>query len=324
LGDTVMCLPAVAAGRELFPEARTYGLVTEKTKEVLSATDLIDEFIVADGSPFSLRSALTGRAARTRRLLARIRIDLAVIFLGDDYAGLLTDLAIPHRVFVEESALGCLATNTYSIGHPRTWGPAERLGAWRALRLNPSLTWPRLRVAEEARVSLARKLGSPAGPFVVVHPFGRTSDQWWPLAHVHRLAELLMEEGVGTLVVGGTAMPAANSRTTRYRNLSGDLSLSETMALMQSASAVVSTDSGPFHIAGALGTPGVGLFRAARSEHARRYPTMRGLVAPAVPECAICAWDGCAFSPCKQMHGISPAVVFELLMKVVTGEAGRL
>jgi SAM-dependent methyltransferase len=105
----------------------------------------------------------------------------------------------------------------------------------------------------------------------------------------------------------------------RFR-LVGRLTLEEMAALLSLCSCVVSTDSGPFHIAGVLGRPGIGLFRASRPEHARRYPSISPVVAPDLADCRrSCSWDRCRWSPCRQMSAILPETVLEAVQARLRG-----
>ena len=234
--------------------------------------------------------------------------DLAVIFLGDDYAPLLTRLGIPHRVFVAESAFGALATATYSIGSARTWGPRERLDAWRALGLEPAASLPSLRPPPAATAAVTERLRAATRPWISVHPFGSTTAQWWPLASAEAAARALRERFGGTVfLLGG---PSGEWSPREMVDLVGKLTLEELIALVGQSDCVISTDSGPYHLAGALGRPGVGLFRASRPEHAGRYPTVASVIAPDNAECRSgCRWDRCAFSPCRQMGRLAPETV---------------
>lgn len=84
----------------------------------------------------------------------------------------------------------------------------------------------------------------------------------------------------------------------------GSLSVSELLAVLEKSEVVVSTDSGPFHIAGALGRPVIGLFRSIRPEHATRYKTARVLFGRDSACDGVCNWDFCQNVPCRQMSSI--------------------
>ena len=112
----------------------------------------------------------------------------------------------------------------------------------------------------------------PGARFVAIHPFGSTRRQWWPSGRVNELASALVRDrDTNVVLVGGPETRGLVSlEAERSFDATGVLTISELVALLADASLVVSTDSGPFHIAGALGTPLVGLFRSSRPEHATR------------------------------------------------------
>jgi ADP-heptose:LPS heptosyltransferase len=315
IGDSVMCLPAIRAARELLPKAELVGLVTEMGRTLLGATDSLDRFVICDGAPLRLRARPRAMTRALERQLAAEAPSLAVIFLGDDYAPLLTRACVPHRVFVAESAFASLATATYSIGDARTWGPEERLGAWRALGLRPRRELPPLLPAPGALRSVAARLQGLPRPWLVIHPFGSTTDQWWPLPAAAAASRSLRERlGGSVFLVGGRKghAPPARPLPSEMIDLFGQLALEELIALIAMSDCVISTDSGPFHLAGAMGRVGVGLFRASRPEHAGRYPSIATVMAPDLAECrAACRWDKCGFRPCRQMAALSPEAVLD-------------
>lgn len=314
LGDTVMSTPLIVEARRLWPEARITLLGRRQNCELLGACPLVDELFEAPAIPFSLRKRreLQGLDAWLRSS----RFDVALIALGDQFAAALARADIPVRVGVKGHALESCLTHTYSIGSAREWGPPERLNALRALGFKVEDATPRLWVADEARASVRRKLeelGITKGErYAVVHPFGSTPRQWWPLGRVFELAKMMRERhGLKTLVVGGPETRgalvdegAAGAASESVVDGTGAFDVPELLAVVEGAVVVVTTDSGPFHIAGALSRPLVGLFRARRPEHAGRYKSAR-VVFGEDERCArVCEWDRCAAEPCRQMNAL--------------------
>ena len=174
--------------------------------------------------------------------------------------------------------------------------------------MEPSPSLPFLRAPAAAMSAVTERLRGAVRPWITVHPFGSTTAQWWPLASAETAACALRERTGGTVLLAGGHPMESSPR--HMVDLAGNLTLDELIALVGLSDCVISTDSGPYHLAGAMALPGVGLFRASRPEHAGRYPTMASVIAPGVAECrSACRWDRCHFSPCRQMEALAPDTV---------------
>jgi ADP-heptose:LPS heptosyltransferase len=313
LGDSVMSLPAIAAAREIWPEARITVLGKMHNRELLKADPNIDEFNVCGADPFSLRRS--SEITELKSWLAGQEFDAAIILLGDQFAHLLAKAGIPVRVGVKGTILEPCLTHTYDIGSPREWGAKERLNCLRVLGADVQDRLPKLYVDPDAAESAADKLsqlGLPRGDrYIAFHPFGSTSRQWWPMEKIPgfvRQAET--DDGIRVVLLGGKETQAAETGTERLIDTRGLLNIPELLAVIDGSELVVTTDSGPFHIAGALGKRIIGLFRDRRPEHAAAYPSAKivfGMNNKCISECE---WDKCAADPCRQMAAISVASVF--------------
>lgn len=310
LGDTIMSTPVITEARRLWPDAEITLLGRRRNCDLLSACPVIDHFKEAVSLPFSLR----GRAAvkALKEWVAEQSFDIALILLGDEFAWMLAQANVPVRVGVRGHALEPCLTHAYDIGGPRTWGPGERLNALRCLGLDVPDAPPRLWVSDSARDS-ARRILSGLGigsrdRYVALHPFGSTREQWWPPERARRLAdEVRGEYGLKTLLIDGpeTHDHALELSTSNLLVAPALPRIQEVLALIEGASLVISTDSGPFHMAGALGRPLVGLFRSRRPEHAGRYPQAH-VAFGQEPTCARnCGWDRCQSVPCLQLEDLS-------------------
>jgi ADP-heptose:LPS heptosyltransferase len=281
-----------------------------------AACGCFDEFYEFNADPFSLR-----KAAETRKLeewLGEQGFDAALILLGDQFAGLLAKAGIPVRVGVRGTALENCLTHTYDIGSPRTWGANERLNAVRSLGYNVDNAVPRLTPDLSLRPELERKLkklGLASGErYLVLHPFGSSKRQWWELDKIPAFAAEIGEKfDLRVVLAGGDKVTLSDPGDSKDAivNTTGILSLAELLLLIDGSALVVTTDSGPFHIAGALATPAVGLFRSRRPEHSRQYPTATVVFGRDDGCMNACEWDKCRLDPCRQMTEIAVDDVVE-------------
>jgi ADP-heptose:LPS heptosyltransferase len=245
--------------------------------------------------------------------------DVAILLLANQYAHLVAAAGIPVRVGERGDWQQNSLTHTFEIHSPREWGPPERLNAIRCLGYEIPDTQPQLWVDEKRRAAAREKLAalgvSGGEGYVVLHPFGSTKVQWWALERVGSLASAITSRfGLKVLLIGGPETRAApNLDAGSVVDTRGLFGLGELMAVIETSRAVITTDSGPFHLAGALGRQIVGLFRSRRPEHARRYPTANVILGEAEGCEVRCQWDGCAVLPCLQMEHISPDAVADRL-----------
>jgi ADP-heptose:LPS heptosyltransferase len=99
-------------------------------------------------------------------------------------------------------------------------------------------------------------------PYVVVHPGATAPSRTWPAARHASAVEALAEAGFRVLVTGS---PSERELTRRVAgsvgvDLGGRLDLAELAAVLRDASVLVSGNTGPAHLAAAVGTPVVSLF----------------------------------------------------------------
>ncbi len=132
----------------------------------------------------------------------------------------------------------------------------------------------RLQASTEERRSMQRKLGlSVPGPGVVcinVNAGATSLDRRWrPRRFVELAEQLVREEPSRRIFFIGSAeerryvdetLSNAGAEASAFYNCSGDLSVGELIALLERSSFLVTNDSGPMHIAAAVGTPVVAIF----------------------------------------------------------------
>lgn len=140
---------------------------------------------------------------------------------------------------------------------PRLLEVAELVGA------HPVAVDPVIAVTDDDREE-ARELVE-AGPFAVLHPGATAERRRWPAARFAAVGDALAAEGLRVVVTGTEperALVAAVRGQMRARSVDAcaTLSLRGLCGLLCEASVVVSNDTGPLHLANAVGAPTVGIF----------------------------------------------------------------
>lgn len=312
LGDAVMSTPAIIAARELWQNAHFTVLGQKHNLDLLGACPHVNEFYETPVIPFSLRKR--PQEKKLKQWLASENFDVAIVLSGGQFGAVLAEAKIPIRVAGRnhQTRLPNCFTHLYDDETPRLWGPSEQLNAIRALGYDGANILPELWTENKARQTAREKLRalglSENSGYAVIHPFGSTHRQWWRLDEIAGLAaNLKTEYDLQTVLIGGkeTVASVAPETAAAVVNTTGQLSLPELLAVVEAAEIVVTTDSGPFHIAGALGKNIVGLFRARRPEHAHNYPNAAVAFGEFESCKHNCRWDFCQSDPCEQMQRIS-------------------
>jgi ADP-heptose:LPS heptosyltransferase len=121
---------------------------------------------------------------------------------------------------------------------------------------------------------------------VAVNPGAGRDSKRWPVEHFRRLTDRLAQEpGVQVLLLWGPdevhmARQIRDGSSARAI-LAPPTDLHELAALLRRAALMVAGDTGPLHLAAALGTPSLGLFGPTRAERNGPYgPHCRGLQSP--------------------------------------------
>jgi lipopolysaccharide heptosyltransferase II len=276
LGDVVMMLPMIHALRLAYPHAEIDLVVTPANVAMLLDQPGIDHVRVCDpehwaGSITTPESRAKWRASFQELRAAQYDLAISVCgewasvvarlsgarrrvgFAGEAYPGFLTD-AVPGRRFTlgMHEVEHCLAL-------------AERAGATIAPPGSPDLV-PRLHVDPLAQVRMRKLLAehgiTASRPIVALHAgSGNGQAKRWPLPFWARLADGLLAEDDAAVVLIGSPGDASLAQGVIQRmrhptgaiDLTGQTTLPELAALLAECAVVVSGDSGPMHVAEAVG-----------------------------------------------------------------------
>lgn len=260
LGDLVHTLPAVAALRRAHPDAAIDWLVDAPHRDFLALVPVISSIV-------TLADRSVGAWIAARREFRRRRYDVAMDFQG----------------LVKSAALARLSGAARVIGFDRrgaregaaAWFYSERVAAEGGHVIDKNL---RLAAAAGARtggrefpigpvtsVALAAIHAADQTAFALINPGAAWPNKRWPAAWFGLVARHLREQhGVRSIVLWG---PAEEALAREVVAASGEAAamapptcLPDLVALAREAYLMVSGDTGPTHIAAAVGTPVVSLF----------------------------------------------------------------
>lgn len=108
-------------------------------------------------------------------------------------------------------------------------------------------------------------LHEDTAPLVVLHPGATSPRRRWPVEHFAAAGDALVAQGAHVVVTGSqdeTQLTAAVVQAMQKpgQNLGGKLSLNAMLALLSRSRVVITNDSGPLHLAAAVGTSTVGIY----------------------------------------------------------------
>lgn len=279
LGDIVHAIPVAAALRRAFPTARIDWLVSGKHREVLDLVPVVDR-----------RLSIKDRngAAGGTSFLAAIRAirgaeyDVALDLQGLIKSALIARLSGARRVigfnrkYAREPLAGWFYTEQHDPGGDGIYAAAEtrhvvdiNLGLLSAL----GVTEVRPEFPIEARDSLvARQIAERAGGrYALLNPGAAWPNKRWPPARLAALASALRSRralpsvvlwGPGELDLAKEVVALAGGAAM----MPPETAIADIVALARGAAVMVSGDTGPTHLAAAVGTPIVGIYGPTRPE----------------------------------------------------------
>ncbi len=245
-GEFLLNIPAFRALKEAYPGAKLTLAVSRGVKELAECVEYADNVEVWDDLKKSLR---------------KHKFDLCVVLNPTKEAHILSFLAgIPRRV-----------------GYDRKWGillthkipDKKNLGLKHEVEYNLDLVGIVGARTSDKSIALG-KLPINANPeyagAIAIHPFTSDPVKQWPIERFRELARRIAEElKVKVVLIGkeeGIASPSArNDSSNEITDLVNKTSLVELAQVLKQCRILISCDSGPMHLAAAVGTPVVALFR---------------------------------------------------------------
>jgi len=296
MGDVIHAMPAVASLKHSHPDSHLTWIVEPRWAPLLEGNPFVDGVLLLDrDTPAGL--------FRSWRALHAEEYDLAIDFQGLVKSALAASAAKPNRIFgfdpsqVRERAAALFYTNRIASASPhvvdRNLDLAAAAGASHRL-----LTFPLPPGRPEGHL--------PDADFVLACPLAGWGAKQWPIASYGALAGRLRRELDMPLVLNG---PPGSWFSEAPGALLHESGLPGLIHATRLAAAVVGVDSGPLHLAAALGKPGVAIFGP--TDPARNGPYGGSIDVLRAPGMSTTYKRGAAID--ASMRQISPDAVFAAL-----------
>jgi lipopolysaccharide heptosyltransferase I len=323
LGDVVHAIPAAAALRRAFPDARIDWLVEAKHRTIVDLVTVVDRAVVLESPTFA------GWSQAVRHLRA-IPYDLAIDLQGLLKSAVLARASGARRVVgfsiwhLREKTARPFYSDAYAAegGHVI----AKNLRLLEAVGVHDTaITFPLAETASPALSALYAQIGADA-PFALVNPGAAWPNKRWPPDRFGDLAAFLHEAcGIKPIVLWGPGeellahgvVAASGGRAL----LAPPTTIGDLVALSRAAALVVSGDTGPLHIATAVGTPTVSLFGPTDAQ--RNGPFAAG-------DITISRYDSCGCHYDRRCHrnpwclaGVQVSEVAAAIQRRVGARSGR-
>ena len=309
VGDAVLAIPALKAVRERFPQSEITLLVRPWVAGLFTAAPFVDR-VWREEKPSSL--------AEWTRIVREVRsrgFDLALLLPNSFESALMMFLArVPNRVGYATDGRTWMLTNSIEPSTNRRHQIHYYLDLAKAIRAETDN--PPIEIAatdeerRDARSLLAAEGIARGARFLVLNPgaaYG-SAKRW----HEDRFADvadiLAAEMELGVAMIGSESeRPIAEQIGARMKSpsavLSGRTSLETLVGVLAESSLMITNDSGPMHIAAALGVPTVAVFGSTdervTSPFGRRTRVVKNPV-----ECSPCLLRECPIDH-RCMNGVS-------------------
>lgn len=332
IGDVLHCTPALRALRQAFPDAHITWAVGEVAAPLLENNPFLNELYVWPRERWE--SAIkAGQLQEGWRLWQQLRQDLrgrsfdvALDVHGLFLSGLVARASGAPQIIgmAHTRELNSWFMTDIAPAHPGSHVIERYLSVLRPLgitRGSPTMT---LVVDEESRIFAEDFLRSrnifSSQPIVTLIPATSWITKNWPPEYFAAVANSLDPSWVVMLCGGPGDRTIADAVMNKAKrpviDAVGKTNLLQTAALLSRSKAVLTGDTGPLHMAAALGVPTVSLFGPS---HPARFGPLTGshIVLTGTGGCQFCFKAACRSGDYRCMRSITPRKVLEALRRLV-------
>ncbi|OPX29277.1 MAG: lipopolysaccharide heptosyltransferase II [Candidatus Omnitrophica bacterium 4484_171] len=268
MGDVVLSTPVIRNIREAYPDSHIAFMCRPYTREILEGNPYLDEVIVYDkyGKHRSFLSSLCFSF-----LLRKKRFDLALILHPTNRAHMITFFAGIRVRAGWNRKMGFLLTR--KLPHTKQLGQKHEMEY--TLDLLKLIDVPvkykdMFFPLKDESISYVKSVFSEYGvsdsdKIVVIHPSASCASKRWPQDYFIKLIKFIKDNFKSKIIIISAKDQAQYAdkiinESAGLIDMRGKLILSRLGALLREADIFISNDSGPVHIAAALGTPVISIF----------------------------------------------------------------
>ncbi|HPM43243.1 MAG TPA: lipopolysaccharide heptosyltransferase II [Candidatus Omnitrophota bacterium] len=266
IGDVVLSTPVIRAVREKFPNSYIAFMVRPYAYEVVAGNPMLDEVVVYDKKMGFLDNL------KFIKFLRKKRFDIAIVLHPTSRTHLLAYFArIPERLGFDRK---CGFVLTKKIPHTKQFGLKHEidysLDILRHIGIEPSsrsLCMPVSPYSESRTEKIFEERGLKISDTIVaLNPGASCRSKRWPAENFAMVADKLAQKyGAKIVLVSGkedreAAIKTASLMKSKPVDLSGSTTISELASVLKRSKLFISNDSGPVHIACAVGTPVIAIF----------------------------------------------------------------
>lgn len=312
IGDVVHTLPILTMLRRCWPAAHLAWLVTPACAGLLEGHPHLDEVILFErrklGRMWRSPRALIGLLDLGRSLRRR-NFDLVLDFQGLFRSGSLARwTGAPRRIGFANAREMAPMFYTHRV---RT-GDAEQHAISRYIQLAQAAGCQSNKVEFHFVTTHADRSHVaglvPAGPYAVLLPGTNWRTKRWPIEKFAALVDPLRERfGLSTVVAGGPDAAPLARQVSGAADLAGQTSLPQLVALLERAELVIANDSGPMHIAAALGKPLVTPYGPTSHIRTGPYDRLDSVIRLDIP-CSPCFSRKCSHHSCMRWLEVEPVL----------------
>ena len=332
LGDVIQALPVLRAIKQHLPQSQVYWWIDTNLAPLLAGDPDLAGIIPFERQRWAAPAHLVGLWRTLRSLRDQSLdwvIDLQCLIRSGSFAWMANGKL---TIGLDEPREG--ARGFYDLIAPRpsfhTHAVDWYLGVLPLLGVPPARDFRWLPTRPVVAASLRSRWPVDACPWVLLQPGARWSNKRWPVEHFTSLVRsaAAWRPDLRFAILGSPADRAlgetiAQAEPARCVDLTGRLSLPEMVEWIRSAALMVSNDTGPMHVAAALGTPLVALFGPTEPHRTGPYDQIDHVLQLQMP-CIPCLKPRCTYpQPLECLRALSPAAALLAMQKRLAETRGK-